>query len=44
MISKVLERLKYSELKIIQIIDAIEALLLTRLDYTMMSSIINKTE
>jgi hypothetical protein len=41
---KVLERLRYSGLKVTQIIDATRRFILPRLDYTMMNSIISITE
>jgi hypothetical protein len=41
---KILERLRYSGLKILQIIDAIRRFTLPRLDYTMMKSIMGITE
>jgi hypothetical protein len=40
----ILERLRYSGLKISQIIDAIRTFILPRLDYTMVNSIIGITE
>jgi hypothetical protein len=40
---KILERLRYSGLKIPQIIDAIRRFILPRLDYTIMNSIIDIT-
>jgi hypothetical protein len=41
---KILERLRYSGLKITQIIDAIRRFILPRLDYTMMNSVVGITE
>jgi tRNA A-37 threonylcarbamoyl transferase component Bud32 len=41
---KILERLRYSGLKIPQIIDAVRRFVLPRLDYTMMNSITGTTE
>jgi hypothetical protein len=41
---KILERLRYSGLKIPKIIDAIRIFILPRLDYTMMNSIMEITE
>jgi hypothetical protein len=41
---KILERLRYSGLKITQIIDAIRRFILPRLDYTMMNTVLGITE
>jgi hypothetical protein len=41
---KILERSRYSGLKITQIIDAIRRFILPRLDYTMMNSVLGITE
>jgi hypothetical protein len=41
---KILERLRYSGLKITQIIDAVRRFILPRLDYTMMNSVMGITE
>jgi hypothetical protein len=40
----ILKRLRYSGLKVPQIIDAIRRFILPRLDYTMMNSVIGVTE